>query len=1076
MLHLLHIKNEFYDLLMKKLLNILYSPRTTLGLLVIFAIAMGAATFIENSYDTITSKILVYHAIWFEVLMVLMIINFYGSVKRYNLFTWKRLSGFIFHTSFIVMIIGGGVTRYYGFEGRMSIREGSSSDYIFSDETYLNVRASDGENDYEVDKKLSFGMITDNSFEVEVETANKGTVEIKYKDYFKNAKETFIEGKEGGLTMLGLTVSVDGHKDDIQIKDGEVQMNHNLPITFNNNTRPDALKITGTADQLFISYPENIKTAAMSDMTEGMILKDSLGAFSPNYVYQPEGLGSTLVLTKIYKNIEVKYVESEAEQNGPEALILDVTYNGKSKEVTVLGGPGYIEKFVEVTLDGINLKLAYGAKKIQLPFSLQLNKFELDRYAGSMSPSSYASEVTVIDKRKGVRFNHRIFMNNVLDYDGYRFFQSSYDKDEKGTVLSVNHDFWGTWISYLGYALMIIGFIWTLFNKNSRYWDLMGKIKQLREQRKALTLLVLILISTTGLFAQLQEPQNREHQINPYAVSAEHADKFGELVVQTYEGRFAPVHTLAVDVMHKISRKDKFEIPGRGKMTGIQVFLDLPLNVEFWKKQKIIYVREKAVTDAMGVTEKYVSFNQFFNEKGEYKLQSFAETAFRKPDAERNKFDKEIIKVNERLEVFMMTFQGSMLDIFPVQNSENNKWVSWEDDLAKQELMGSLRIINEDLQLPVLSYSGIMRAYFIEIINATKTRDYKRADKLLGYIKSIQRQSSASEIIPTEAKIKSEISYNKSNIFINLKNVYALLSVLLLFLAFVDNLRSKKSIILTWSLNICIAILAVAFIYHTYGMGMRWYLSGHAPWSNGYEALILVSWASLLAGFSFMRYSKITLAATSLLAFFTLMTASHSSYDPQLTNLQPVLKSFWLIIHVATLTISYGFLGLGFVLGFFNMAIYLFKTPKNAKRLSLITRELTYINEMNLTIGLFLATVGTFLGGVWANESWGRYWGWDAKETWALVITIVYTIILHLRLAPKIKGEFIFNVASIFGFGSVLMTFIGVNYYFTKGMHSYGSGETPVFPMWAWILILAVIGLVVIAGLKERSNKKHNAE
>jgi len=663
-------------------------------------------------------------------------------------------------------------------------------------------------------------------------------------------------------------------------------------------------------------------------------------------------------------------------------------------------------------------------------------------------------------------------MNHVLDYGGYRFFQSSFDPDEKGTVLSVNHDFWGTWITYLGYFLMIVGFVWTLFNKNSRYWDLMGKIKLLREQRKALTLLFLMLISATGLFAQ----QGNEHQINPYSVSAAHADKFGELVVQTYEGRFAPIHTLAVDVMHKISRKDKFEIPGRGKMTSVQVFLDLPLNAEFWKNQKIVYVSEKAVSDLIGVNGKHASFNQFFNEKGQYKLEASAEIAFRKPDAERNKFDKEIIKVNERLEVFMMTFQGLMLDIFPVQNSENNKWVSWDDQLAQQELTGSLRIINDDLQLPVLNYSNIMRAYFIEIINATKTGDYKRADKLLGYIKSIQRQSSASEIIPTEAKIQSEISYNKSNIFINLKNVYGLLSVLLLFLAFFDNLRSKKSKILTWSLNICIVVLAVAFLYHNYGMGMRWYLSGHAPWSNGYEALILVSWASLLAGFSFMRYSKITLAATSLLAFFTLMTASHSSYDPQLTNLQPVLKSFWLIIHVATLTISYGFLGLGFVLGLFNMGIYLFKTPKNAKRLSLITRELTYINEMNLTIGLFLATVGTFLGGVWANESWGRYWGWDSKETWALVITVVYTIILHLRLAPKIKGEFIFNVASIFGFGSVLMTFIGVNYYFTKGMHSYGSGETPVFPMWAWIAILAVIGLVVVAGLKERSNKKHSIE
>jgi cytochrome c-type biogenesis protein CcsB len=642
-------------------------------------------------------------------------------------------------------------------------------------------------------------------------------------------------------------------------------------------------------------------------------------------------------------------------------------------------------------------------------------------------------------------------------------------------VLSVNHDKWGTWITYLGYALMILGFIWTLFNKHSRYWDLMGRIRQLRERRKALTLLFIMMLCTTGIFAQ-QQQQQHEHQPNPYSVSASHADKFGELVVQTYVGRFAPIHTVAVDVMHKVSRKDKFDIPGRGKMTPIQVFLDLPLNAEFWKNQKIIYVREKPVTDIMGITGKYVAFNEFFNEKGEYKLATFAETAFRKADAERNKFDKEIIKVNERLEVFMMAYQGSMLDIFPVQNSENNKWVSWDDPLAKQALTGSLRVINDDLQLPELNYSNIMRAYFMEVVKATETADYNRADKLLGYINSIQRQSAAADIIPSVKKVEKEISYNKSNIFINLKNVYGLLSMLLLFLAFVDNLKSKKSKLLSWPLNICIAILAVAFMYHTYGMGMRWYLSGHAPWSNGYEALILVSWASLLAGFSFMRYSKITLAATSLLAFFTLMTASHSSYDPQLTNLQPVLKSYWLIIHVATLTISYGFLGLGFVLGFFNMGIYLFKNKKNGQRLSLITKELTYVNEMNLTIGLFLATIGTFLGGVWANESWGRYWGWDAKETWALVITIVYTIILHLRLAPKIKGEFIFNVAAIFGFGSVLMTFLGVNYYFTKGLHSYASGDTPVFPVWAWIAILAVIVFIVAAGLKERYNKKHIVE
>jgi cytochrome c-type biogenesis protein CcsB len=250
-------------------------------------------------------------------------------------------------------------------------------------------------------------------------------------------------------------------------------------------------------------------------------------------------------------------------------------------------------------------------------------------------------------------------------------------------------------------------------------------------------------------------------------------------------------------------------------------------------------------------------------------------------------------------------------------------------------------------------------------------------------------------------------------------------------------------------------------------MILRWYLTGHAPWSNGYESLILIAWGGLLAGFSFARYSRITLAATALLAFFILMTASHSSYDPQLTNLQPVLKSYWLIIHVATLTISYGFFGLGFILGLMNLVIYLFKTVKNSSRLDLIISELTRINEMNLIVGIVLATIGTFLGGVWANESWGRYWGWDAKETWALVIVIAYTLVLHLRFIPKLRSHYVFNVASIMGFGSVIMTFVGVNYYLSKGMHSYGAGDTPVFPLWAWGIIFSVIALAVFSGIKQ---------
>jgi cytochrome c-type biogenesis protein CcsB len=254
-------------------------------------------------------------------------------------------------------------------------------------------------------------------------------------------------------------------------------------------------------------------------------------------------------------------------------------------------------------------------------------------------------------------------------------------------------------------------------------------------------------------------------------------------------------------------------------------------------------------------------------------------------------------------------------------------------------------------------------------------------------------------------------------------------------------------------------------------MALRWYLSGHAPWSNGYEALLLIAWSSLFAGFIFVRNSKITLAATALLAFSFLMTASHSSYDPQLTNLQPVLKSYWLIIHVAVITISYGFLSLGFILGIINLSIFLLQPKQNAEQSDLLVQELTFTSEISLILGLFLATLGTFLGGVWANESWGRYWGWDAKETWALVIVITYAIILHLRLVPRLKSVILFNAASVIGFGSVVMTFVGVNYYLSKGLHSYAADDKTVFPVWGWIIIFSLLMLIISALIKGKTTK-----
>ena len=275
-----------------------------------------------------------------------------------------------------------------------------------------------------------------------------------------------------------------------------------------------------------------------------------------------------------------------------------------------------------------------------------------------------------------------------------------------------------------------------------------------------------------------------------------------------------------------------------------------------------------------------------------------------------------------------------------------------------------------------------------------------------------------------------------------------------------------------WVVNISSAIILLTFVLHSIGLIIRWYISEHAPWSNGYESMIYIGWATILAGFIFVKKSPITLAATAILTFLILYVAHMSWMDPQITNLVPVLKSYWLTIHVSVITASYGFLALGALLGFFNLILMIMKTPKNHLLMVNHIKELTTINERTLTVGLYMLAIGTFIGGVWANESWGRYWGWDPKETWALVSILVYSFILHMRFIPGLKSRFTFNLASIIGFFSILMTYFGVNYYLS-GLHSYASGAPVPIPNFVYYM-LGVLAITVILAynnelrLKER--------
>lgn len=1066
-----------------RILNHLLSTRFMAVLLFAMAASIGAATFIENEYDTITAKELVYNAKWFELILFLLLLNFINNIRTYQLLKWKKWSILLLHFGFIIALLGAFFSRYFGYEGVMLVQEKQTSSEIFSTEPYLQIKVHDDTLQYNESIQHYFSKVFTKLPTTSFQFPGKGEVNLKVVERIENAKKEFLKDVPGGKTHLHLVLP---GRENLYLPSGEVVVQQGIPFAFNNNDREDAVRFFYNNDQLEIFAPfemSKIDMASLSveDRQNGReIPQDTL---APNILHTVDVrnlisfLGQQIMISSIEEKSKFEYLPSD-DEDLPDALKIEISTNGDIQKEIVLGKAGVRPIPTAIKCSDLFFSIAYGSKKIDIPFEVGLTDFRLKKYPGSESPSSYESDITILDETNAVNDSFNLFMNHVVDYGGFRFFQSSYDWSEEEnktagldpdiTILSVNHDILGTLVTYLGYLLLAIGLLGTLFNPSSRFVDIRKKAIKIRNKRKAVfTIMISFLILSANSQDLGSDSLEKAYKYQP--IPEEQADSMGILLVQTYDGRIEPTHTLAYDIFHKISKENDFTTSDNISVNPMQIFIDMILDKPYWLEEKIIFIkRGTGVADSLGVEGKFASVKDFFNPDGTEKLKDLVQISFAKKDVEKNVFDKEVIKANERMNIVLQTMNGAFLKIFPISGDLDNKWVDWMDPYAEQP------IDTLDQHLANISLSRLFRSYIIDLAEAKKTNNYETAQSLLNFIKAYQIKIAPKELLLNKNQIQREISYNHSNLFETVKNYYGYLSVLLLIFSFWNALSNKKNLVnkivkyVLWSL---IVLLILVFGMHTYALGLRWYITEHAPWSNGYEALTFIAWGGVLAGFLFIRSSRITLAGTALLAFCVLMTAGHSSFDPQLTDLQPVLKSYWLVIHVACITISYGFLGLGFILGLINVVNYIFLKPKN-KNLKMIISELTYVNEMTLTIGLALATIGTFLGGIWANESWGRYWGWDAKETWALVIVLTYAIILHFRLIPGLKSKFTFNVAAVLAFSSVLMTFIGVNYYLSKGLHSYARGETPVFPMWAWITIASIFGLILLGWYNKKKLNK----
>ncbi len=737
-----------------------------------------------------------------------------------------------------------------------------------------------------------------------------------------------------------------------------------------------------------------------------------------------------------------------------DAVKVRVSSAGESETITLMGSKGVINDPKKLNLGGLEFYLSYGSKKYELPFAIKLDDFIAAKYPGTeKSYSSFKSKVTVIDQNES--FPYEIFMNHVLDYQGYRFFQSSFDPDEKGTVLSVNHDFWGTWITYVGYTLLYIGLLWILVAPGSRFGELKKQLKKVKKKKTKLAAILIFFVSFSG-FSQEQEHQHRNVTLNDISkeridsiikanvVSEEHAAKFGRLVVQDAGGRMKPVNTYSSELLRKLSKSAEYE-----GMTSDQVIISMTENPTMWYNVPLMYVKKDndSLHHILDVPEdsKYLRLTSFFDAEGNYKLSPYLESAYQA--AVPNQFQKDFIETDHRVNLLYSALQGKVLRIFPVPGDENNKWVS-HVDAADAGLKGMDSLYTQQI-LPI---------YFNALQEAKKTGDYSKAEEFLNSIKSYQKKF-GSEVMPSEEKINTEIIYNKYDVFRNLFWMYMLAGVVMLFFVILKIFKSNKFIDgFIYLSKIAIVIL---FILHTAGLIARWYLSGHAPWSDAYESMIYVAWATMLFGLIFGRKSDLTMASTAFVASMILMIAHWNWMDPAIANLQPVLDSYWLMIHVSIIVASYGPFTLGMILGVVSLILMILTNDRNKKKMDLNIKEITIITEMALTVGLVMLTIGNFLGGQWANESWGRYWGWDPKETWALVSIMVYAFVIHIRLVPGMRSRWLFNFMSVVAFSSIMMTYFGVNFYLS-GLHSYASGDKVITPNFVYYTIAAValLGLV----------------
>ena len=624
-------------------------------------------------------------------------------------------------------------------------------------------------------------------------------------------------------------------------------------------------------------------------------------------------------------------------------------------------------------------------KTKELGFEVSLKNFNVVNYPGTDAPMDYVTMLTANTQEI------KVSMNNIGSFNGYRFIQSGYDSDMQGTTLGVYHDPWGIGITYTGYALLFISLIATMASKKTRMRHLYRKALSL-QGAKAWAVTALLAVSSFATPANAQEMVKIDGDI---------ADDFGKICV-LYNSRITPINTVATSFVTKLCGKPTWD-----GLSSNQVFAGWIFDVPYWETVKMIEIKEKKAQELLGINGKWASFDDFWDSYNNYKLDAPLKKAYKDGDT---KLQKQLRDADEKFNIIRMLYGGEMLKMFPYAGKQGH--MQW---FAPGQPLGNLKLDEKELVFIKKSMDYLAES----IITGDKARAEEIAKKIYSY-----QHVRGKAVVPTKFRIYTEIFYNKTNaqrlpvmLYLTLSLVLAIVSTLSL-----NNEKQKKtrlvSSVLTW----------VMLIHTTLLLALRWYVSGHLPMSNGYETMQFMAWATLIVTLVMQKRFLPVKQFGPLLSSFALLVAMITDGNPQITQLMPVLQSPLLSVHVMVIMFSYALFGLTALIGLQGLIAHHRKQEEKEQQLAALSQFLLYP-------AVALIAIGIFIGAIWANVSWGRYWSWDSKETWALITMLIYSAPLHADIKWLRKAQHM-HIYMLLAFLSVLMTYFGVNY-FLSGMHSY---------------------------------------